>query len=134
MTGRSFGALLCGLGPGGAPDACLRGGTRPSARGFRSSPTSKDPRETALAEAEKVAKLAADRGVEPGPGQLADGWRPAGEPLVARDVYGSRRLVMAPFSCDGGAPDHWYAWDIDAAPDRRRRRRWRVRLGPGRAA
>ena len=20
---------------------------------------------------------------------------------------------MAPFSCDGGAPDHWYAWDID---------------------
>ena len=86
---------------------------RPSARGFRSSPASGDPFETALAEAEKVAKLAADREVEPGPGQLADGWRPAGEPLVARDVYGSRRLVMAPFSCDGRAPDHWYAWDID---------------------
>ena len=28
-------------------------------------------------------------------------------------MYGSRRLVTAPFSCDGGAPDHWYAWDID---------------------
>ena len=76
-------------------------------------PDIKDPRETALAEAEKAARLAADREVEPGLGQLADGWRPAGEPLVARDVYGSRRLVMAPFSCDGGAPDHWYAWDID---------------------
>ena len=51
--------------------------------------------------------------MEPGLGRLADGWRPAGEPLVARDVYGSRRLVTAPFSCDGGAPDDWYAWDID---------------------
>jgi hypothetical protein len=68
---------------------------------------------TALAEAEKVARLAADRGVEPGLGHLAGGWRPAGEPLVASDVYGSRRLVMAPFGCDGRAPDHWYAWDID---------------------
>ena len=72
------------------------------------------PLETALAEAEKFAVLAAGRGVEPGLGRLADGWRPtAGEPLVASDVYGSRRLLMAPFSCDGGAPDHWYAWDID---------------------
>ena len=71
------------------------------------------PLETALAEAEKFAALAAGRGVEPGLGHLADGWRPTGEPLAASDVYGSRRLVMAPFGCDGGAPDHWYAWDID---------------------
>ena len=28
-------------------------------------------------------------------------------------MYGSRRLLVAPFSYDGGAPDHWYAWDID---------------------
>ena len=31
----------------------------------------------------------------------------------SRDVYGSRFLLMTPFSYDGGAPDHWYAWDID---------------------
>ena len=39
--------------------------------------------------------------------------RQAGEPLVARDVYGSRYVLVAPFSYGGGAPDHWYAWDID---------------------
>ena len=22
-------------------------------------------------------------------------------------------MLIAPFSYDGGAPDHWYAWDID---------------------
>ena len=105
-------ALLCGLAltaprtPAGAVDATVR-------EKFPEFPDIKDPLETALAEAETFAKLAADRRLEPGLGHLADGWRPAGEPLVARDVYGSRRLVMAPFSCDGGAPDHWYAWDID---------------------
>ena len=105
-------ALLCGLvlaaprTPAGAVDETVR-------ERLPEFPDIKDPRETALAEAEKFAKLAADRELEPGLGQLADGWRPAGEPLVASDVYGSRRLVMAPFSCDGGAPDHWYAWDID---------------------
>ena len=40
--------------------------------------------------------------------------RPAGEPLVARDVYGSRLLLTAPFGYGGDAPDHWYAWDIDS--------------------
>jgi hypothetical protein len=76
-------------------------------------PDIRDPLETALAEAERFAKLAADRGVKADLGHLADGCRPAGEPLLAGDVYGSRRLVMAPFSYDGGAPDHWYAWDVD---------------------
>ena len=75
-------------------------------------PDIKDPLETALAQAERFAKLAADRGIEPDPGYPAGG-STAGEPLVAGDVYGSRRLVLAPFSYDGGAPDHWYAWDID---------------------
>ncbi len=76
-------------------------------------PDIKDPHETALAEADMVARLLASRGLEPGPGRPAGGARQAGEPLVARDAYGSRILLVAPFSYDGGAPDHWYAWDID---------------------
>jgi len=76
-------------------------------------PGIKDPLQTALAEAGKVARLLADRGLEPGAGRPAGGSRPAGEPLAARDAYGSRLLLTAPFSYDGGAPDHWYAWDID---------------------
>jgi hypothetical protein len=79
----------------------------------REFPDIQDPHETALAEADKAAKLVANRGLEPGAGCPADGWRPTGEALAARDVYGSRFLLMAPFSYDGGAPDHWYAWDID---------------------
>jgi len=105
-------ALLCGLAltaprtPAGAVDETVR----ERLPGF---PDIRDPLETALTQAERFAKLAADRGLEPGLGHLADGCRPAGEPLAAGDVYGGRRLVMAPFSYDGGAPDHWYAWDID---------------------
>lgn len=37
----------------------------------------------------------------------------AGEVLWARDAYGSRFAVAAPFSAPGG-PDRWYLWDIDA--------------------
>ncbi len=90
--------LLCGLAlmaPRTPADESVR-------EKFPEFPSIKDPFETALAEAGKFARLAADRGVEPGIGRLADGCRPTGEPLVARDVYGSRRLVMAPFSYDGG--------------------------------
>jgi hypothetical protein len=76
-------------------------------------PDIQDPYETALAEAGKVTKLLADRGQEAGVSCPAGGSRPAREPLVARDAYGSRFLLMAPFSYDGGVPDHWYAWDID---------------------
>jgi hypothetical protein len=76
-------------------------------------PDIKDPYETALAEAGQVAGLLANRGLETGVGLLADGPRPAGEPLLARDGYGSRFLLAAPFGYDEGTADHWYAWDID---------------------
>ena len=69
---------------------------------------------TALAEAGQAAKLLADRGLASGIGHPADGCRAAGDPLVARDAYGSRFLLVAPFGYDGEAPDHWYAWDIDS--------------------
>jgi hypothetical protein len=77
-------------------------------------PDIKDPYETALAEVDQAAKLLADRGLEPGTGWTAEGSRPAGEPLAARDAYGSRFLLAAPFGYGGDAPDHWYAWDIDS--------------------
>lgn len=77
-------------------------------------PDIKDPYETALAEVDKAAKLLANRGLEAGVGRLTHGSQPAGEPLVARDIYGSRFLLAAPFSYSGGGgSDHWYAWDVD---------------------
>jgi hypothetical protein len=76
-------------------------------------PDIKDAYEAALAEAGRAAKLLASRRLAPGVGHPADGCRAAGEPLVARDAYGSRFLLVAPFGYDGEAPDHWYAWDID---------------------
>jgi hypothetical protein len=137
--------LLCGLAltapraPAGAADETVRDR-------LPEFPDIKDPRETALAEAAKFARVAAARAVEPGPDRLADGWRPAGEPLAARDVYGSRRLVMTPFGSGGGAPDHWYAWDIDLcwiavvagagvfASAEEALREWRDAVGPAASA
>jgi hypothetical protein len=63
---------------------------------------------------ETAAKLLADRGLDCGLGHAADGCRAAGDPMVARDAYGSRFLLAAPFGYDGEEPDHWYAWDIDS--------------------
>jgi hypothetical protein len=77
-------------------------------------PDIKDPGETVLAEAGQAAKLLAGRGLAAGLEHPADGARPAGDPLVARDGYGSRFLLVAPFGYDGGEVDHWYAWDIDS--------------------
>jgi hypothetical protein len=55
-------------------------------------------------------------------GNVPEQARRAGNAVFARDVYGSRFLVAAPFGYgdpDGSAGldvvdvDHWYAWDID---------------------
>jgi hypothetical protein len=106
-------ALLCGLALT-APRTPVEAMSEATLSTREMFPDIKDPRETMLAEAGQVAELLANRGLEPGVDLLADGSRPAGEPLAARDVYGSRLLLTAPFSYDeGGAPDHWYAWDID---------------------
>jgi hypothetical protein len=105
-------ALLCGLAltaPRTPEDAV----SETVQRVREEFPAIKDPLQTALAEMDKAAKLLTDRGLEPGADCPAGGSRPAGEPLVAQDAYGSRFLLTAPFSYDGGAPDHWYAWDID---------------------
>jgi hypothetical protein len=105
-------ALLCGLALT-APRTPVEAVSEAARSVGEMFPDIKDPLQTTLAEAGEVAGLLADRGLEPGAGRPADGSRPAGEPLAARDAYGSRFLLMAPFSYDGGAPDHWYAWDID---------------------
>ena len=85
-------ALLCGLAltspqtPADAADETAR----------EIFPDIKYPYETALAEVDKAAKLMADRGLEPGGAWTAEDSRPTGEPLAARDVYGSRFLLTAP--------------------------------------
>jgi hypothetical protein len=108
-------ALLCGLALTVPPGDTESETARLARERF---PDIKDPYETTIAEADLAAKLLADRGLVSGTGNPADGWQPAGEPLVARDAYGSRFLLVAPFSCgqdrDQEAPDHWYAWDIDS--------------------
>ncbi len=108
---RQLRALLCGLALT-APPGDTESETAKQARAR--FPDIKDPCLTALAEAGKAAKLLADRGLASGTGHLADGCRAGGDPLVARDAYGSRFLLVAPFGYDGEAPDHWYAWDIDS--------------------
>jgi hypothetical protein len=77
-------------------------------------PGIKDLYETVLAEADQAAKLLAGRGLDAGLGPSPAGARPAGDPQVTWDAYGTRFLLVAPFGYDGEAPDHWYAWDIDA--------------------
>jgi hypothetical protein len=108
---RQLWPLLCGLALT-APSGDTQSETAKLARAR--FPDIKDPYETAQAEAGKAAKLLADRGLASGIGYPADGGRAAGDPLLARDAYGSRFLVVAPFGYEGAAPDHWYAWDIDA--------------------
>ena len=104
-------ALLCGLAlttpPGDAESE-----TAKLARA--TFPDIQDPYVTALAEAGQAAKLLAGRGLSPGTRLPADGCRAAGNPLIARDVYGSRFLLVAPFGYDHEPADHWYAWDIDS--------------------
>jgi hypothetical protein len=104
-------ALLCGLALT-VPPGDTQSETAKLAR--TQFPDIKDPYVTMQAEARKAAKLLADRGLTSGIRYPADGSRAAGDPMVACDTYGSRFLLVAPFSYDGKSPDHWYAWDIDA--------------------
>jgi len=108
---RQLWALLCGLAlmvpPGDTQSETAK-------LAHAQFPDIKDPYVTARAEAGQAAKLLADRGLDSGLGRAADGSRPAGDPMVACDAYGSRFLLVAPFGYDGEAPDHWYAWDIDS--------------------
>ena len=108
---RQLWALLCGLALTVPPGDTESETAKLAHAHF---PDIKDPYATALTEAGQAAKLLADRGLASGIGYPADGCRAAGDPLVARDAYGSRFLLAAPFGYDGEAPDHWYAWDIDA--------------------
>jgi hypothetical protein len=105
-------ALLCGLAMT-APRTPADAVSETVLRVRQEFPDIKDPHETALAEVGRAVKLLANRGLEPAADCLAGGSQPAGEPLAARDVYGSRFLVTAPFSYGGSTPEHWYAWDID---------------------
>jgi hypothetical protein len=76
-----------------------------------------------LADEETREKLEAEAGVIAGRGLAAVPgipvpWykpTPGAGPLMARDAYGARFLLVAPFSAPGrpADPDHWYAWDLD---------------------
>jgi hypothetical protein len=79
-------------------------------------PDIKDPYATALAELEKAEPLLSpsERLVATPLKLPVSGARPVAVPLVARDAYGSRFLVAAPFGYETDVPDHWYAWDVDA--------------------
>jgi hypothetical protein len=80
-----------------------------------------------LADEENAADLAAEagaiaeRGRVPVPGIPIPWYQPTegGDARVARDAYGDRFLLVAPFSDPGqpAAPDHWYAWDLDWCAD-----------------
>jgi hypothetical protein len=123
-------ALLCGLAltvPPGDPQSETAKLSR------ETFPDIKDPYETVPAEAAQAAKLLADRGLTAGVEHPADGARPAGNPLIACDAYGSRYLLVAPFGYDGEEVDHWYSLGhrLVLAPHRRRSRG--VRVGAGRA-
>jgi hypothetical protein len=107
---RQLWALLCGLAlmvPPGDP----QNETVKLAR--ETFPDIKDPHATVLAEADQAAKLLANDGLAADFALWADGPWSAGDPQVASDAYGTRFLLVAPFGYDDGAPDHWYAWDID---------------------
>ena len=96
-------ALLCGLAltvPPGDPES----ETAKLAR--ETFPDIKDPYETVLAEAAQAAKLLADRGLAVSLEAPADGAKPAGDPQVACDAYGTRFLLVAPFGYDGEEADH----------------------------
>lgn len=71
----------------------------------------KDPYATAVTELEETTTLLShpERSELTSPKLPVSGALSAGVPLVARDAYGSRFLVAAPFGYEAGVPDHWYA-------------------------
>jgi hypothetical protein len=77
------------------------------------TPLDDEPFEVAQAEAAKAAVVRANRGPTGEAVTAADPAQLAGEPVFARDAYGSRILLTAPFGYVQDEPDHWYAWDID---------------------
>jgi hypothetical protein len=72
-------------------------------------------------ELEAEADVIAECGLNPVPGIPVAWYKPTAGAhiLVARDAYGARFLVTAPFSDPGrpAEPDHWYAWDLDWCGD-----------------
>jgi len=74
-----------------------------------------------LADLEAEADVIAERGLTPVPGLPVPWYQPTAgaDVLAARDAYGARFLLIAPFSDPGqpADPDHWYAWDLDWCAD-----------------
>ncbi|HEY1702607.1 MAG TPA: hypothetical protein VGG75_23120 [Trebonia sp.] len=123
---RQYWSLLCGISrmaprdPAGAP-------TGAALLASRMFPGIKNVYDTSLAEADKAATLLVSQGLAQGlarglaQGGLTGPAQSTGAPLAARDAYGSRFLLAAPFRyADAGSgasadseADHWYAWDID---------------------
>jgi hypothetical protein len=62
---------------------------------------------------ESARELVAEHVGAPEARHVARGRAVAGPVLWARDAYGSRRAVVAPFTSADG-PDRWYLWDVDA--------------------
>ena len=77
--------------------------------------------EESLEELEAGADVIAERGLTPVPGIPVPWYQPTAgtDVLVARDAYGARFLLIAPFSdpSQPADPDHWYAWDLDWCAD-----------------
>jgi hypothetical protein len=72
---------------------------------------------TTIGDLEVQAQEIAADGERPAPGIPVPWYRPTADTgvLMARDAYGDRFLLAAPFS-DPARPtevDHWYAWDVD---------------------
>lgn len=107
---RGLHSLLCGLTLTAPLPAPEEGKGRAFAR--EHFPDILDPYEVARDEAAGAATLLADHGLSPAIASVSDGARPSGDTLMAREAYGSRFLVVAPFGY-GGETDHWYAWDTD---------------------
>jgi hypothetical protein len=77
--------------------------------------------EESLDDLDAGADVIAGHGPTPVPGIPVPWYQPTAgaDVLVARDAYGARFLLIAPFSDPGqpADPDHWYAWDLDWCVD-----------------